>query len=138
MVVTSANPSEGKSTVVSNLGIAVAEVNQKVLLIDADLRKPRLHDVFNLKNDNGLSDLLRSKETVSAALAGAIQQTDVPDLYVLTSGSEDLGGHQPALLQPHAGAACRSSAPSLRPSSSTRRPCSRFRMPVCSAAWWIA
>ncbi len=88
MVVTSANPSEGKSTVVSNLGIAVAEVNQKVLLIDADLRKPRLHDVFNLKNDNGLSDLLRSKESVSVALEGAIQQTDVPDLYVLTSGSK--------------------------------------------------
>ncbi len=87
MVVTSANPSEGKSTVVSNLGIAVAEVNQKVLLIDADLRKPRLHDVFNLNNDNGLSDLLRSKESVSTALAGAIQQTHVSDLYVLTSGS---------------------------------------------------
>jgi len=87
MVITSANPAEGKSTVVSNLGIAVAEVNQKVLLIDADLRKPRLHDVFNLKNDNGLSDLLRSKQTVSAALAGAIQETHVPDLYVLTSGS---------------------------------------------------
>lgn len=87
MVVTSSNPSEGKSTVVSNLGIAVAEVNQKVLLIDADLRKPRLHDIFNLRNDNGLSDLLRSKATVSAALAGAIQQTHIPDLYVLTSGS---------------------------------------------------
>jgi capsular exopolysaccharide synthesis family protein len=87
MVVTSANPSEGKSTVVSNLGIAVAEVNQKVLLIDADLRKPRLHDVFNLKNDNGLSDLLRSKENLSAVLAGAIQETHVPDLYVMTSGS---------------------------------------------------
>ncbi len=88
MVITSANPSEGKSTVVSNLGIAVAEVNQKVLLIDADLRKPRLHDVFNLKNDNGLSDLLRSKEAFSSLLAGAIQATDVPDLYVLTSGSK--------------------------------------------------
>ncbi len=87
MVVTSANPSEGKSTVVSNLGIAVAEVNQKVLLIDADLRKPRLHDVFNLNNGNGLSDLLRSKESVSAALAGAVQPTHVSDLYVLTSGS---------------------------------------------------
>ena len=73
---------------VSNLGIAVAEVNQKVLLIDADLRKPRLHDVFNLKNDNGLSDLLRSKEPFSSLLAGAIQATDVPDLYVLTSGSK--------------------------------------------------
>jgi len=74
MVVTSSNPGEGKSTVVSNLGIAVAEVNQRVLLIDADLRRPRLHDIFNLKNDSGLSDLLRSKETVSAALAGAIER----------------------------------------------------------------
>ena len=88
MVVTSSNPSEGKSTVVSNLGIAVAEVNQKVLLIDADLRKPRLHDIFNLKNDIGLSDLLRSKSTVAEALAPAIQPTHVPDLYVMSSGSK--------------------------------------------------
>jgi succinoglycan biosynthesis transport protein ExoP len=88
IVITSANPSEGKSTVVSNLGIAVAEVNQKVLLIDADLRKPRLHDVFDLKNDKGLSDLLRSKEILSVALEGAIQATHVPQLYVLTSGSK--------------------------------------------------
>jgi succinoglycan biosynthesis transport protein ExoP len=88
MVITSANPSEGKSTVVSNLGIAVAEVNQKVLLIDADLRKPRLHDVFNLKNDNGLSDVLRATGSVAAALEGAIQQTQIPSLYVMTSGSK--------------------------------------------------
>jgi len=106
MVVTSANPSEGKSTVVSNLGIAVAEVNQKVLVIDADLRKPRLHDVFNLKNDRGLSDLLRSKDSISAALEGAIQQTTIPDLYVLTSGSRTLAAtsllysnRMPELLQ---------------------------------------
>jgi polysaccharide biosynthesis transport protein len=88
MVITSANPSEGKSTVVSNLGIAVAEVNQKVLLIDADLRKPRLHDVFNLMNDNGLSDVLRSKQGIADALEGAIQQTQIPSLYVMTSGSK--------------------------------------------------
>jgi capsular exopolysaccharide synthesis family protein len=88
MVVTSANPAEGKSTVVSNLGIAVAEVNQKTLLIDADLRKPRLHDVFNLNNDNGLSDLLRSKGTIAESLAGgAIQSTHIPELFVMTSGS---------------------------------------------------
>ena len=48
-MITSANPSDGKSTVVSNLGIAIAEVNQKTLLIDADLRKPRLHDIFSLQ-----------------------------------------------------------------------------------------
>jgi receptor protein-tyrosine kinase len=88
MVVTSAGPAEGKSTVVSNLGIAIAEVNHKTLLIDADLRKPRQHDIFNLKNDKGLSELLRSKDTVSALLEdGFIQETDIPDLYVLTSGT---------------------------------------------------
>jgi succinoglycan biosynthesis transport protein ExoP len=87
MVVTSAGPSEGKSTVVSNLGIALAEVNQKTLLIDADLRKPRQHDIFNLKNDRGLSEVLRSKDPVSTLLeSGVIQETGIPDLYVLTSG----------------------------------------------------
>lgn len=87
MVVTSSNPGEGKSTVVSNLGIAIAEVNQRTLLIDADLRKPRLHDIFNLKNDRGLSEMLRSKDPVATMLEGAIQETCVPDLYVLTSGA---------------------------------------------------
>ena len=88
MVVTSANAAEGKSTVVSNLGIAIAEVNQKTLLVDADLRKPRLHDIFNLKNDRGLSEVLRSKDPVAALLdGGIIQETDIPDLYVLTSGA---------------------------------------------------
>jgi succinoglycan biosynthesis transport protein ExoP len=102
MLVTSCNPAEGKSTVVSNLAIAVAEVNQKVLLIDADLRKPRLHDIFGLKNDRGLSDFLRNKpeksdetpgvpahlsaDTSAVSLDGMIQETDIPDVYVLTSG----------------------------------------------------
>lgn len=91
MVFTSAGPSEGKSTVVSNLGIAIAEVNQRTLLIDADLRKPRLHDIFSLKNDKGLSEVLRSKDPVSSFLEnGIIQQTDIPDLYVLTSGATAL------------------------------------------------
>ena len=86
MVITSANPTEGKSTVVSNLGIAIAEVNQKTLLIDADLRKPRLHDIFNLKNDHGLSDVLRSKDPIAALQDTPIQEAGVPNLYVLTSG----------------------------------------------------
>ncbi len=86
MVVTSSGPAEGKSTVVSNLGIAVAEVNQKVLLIDADLRKPRLNYIFGLKGDRGLGDVLRSKEPLAAALDGVIQETDIPGLYILPSG----------------------------------------------------
>jgi capsular exopolysaccharide synthesis family protein len=87
MVVSSSSPGEGKSTVVSNLGIAVAEVNHRVLLIDADLRKPRLHEVFSLPNDRGLIDLLRSKEPFTSIPPGIIQETEMPDLYVLTSGS---------------------------------------------------
>lgn len=87
MVIASSGPSEGKTTVVSNLGIAVAEVNQKVLLIDADLRKPRLHEVFNLPNKQGLSDLLRLKETSDRLPEGMIQPSGIPDLYVMTSGS---------------------------------------------------
>src|SRR5579871_1279095 len=87
IVVTSGSPAEGKSTVVSNLGIAIAEVNQKTLLIDADLRKPRLHDIFNLKNDKGLSELLKSKDPLTTLLEGVVQETDIPDLYVITSGA---------------------------------------------------
>ena len=105
MVVTSARPAEGKSTVVSNLGIAVAEVNQKVLLIDADLRKPRLHDIFNLKNDSGLSDLLRSKDPVAALQEGFIQETDIPNLYVLTSGSTTSAATSLLYSNSHAGIA---------------------------------
>ncbi len=86
LVVTSPNPGEGKSTVVSNLGIAVAEVNHRVLLIDADLRKPRLHDIFSLKNDCGLSDILRSKTGSLELPEGVVQETDIADLYVITSG----------------------------------------------------
>src|SRR6185295_13174303 len=55
----SGGPAEGKSTVVSNLGIAIAEIGRKVLLIDADLRKPRLQHIFRMDNERGLSDVLR-------------------------------------------------------------------------------
>ena len=87
LLVTSSSPSEGKSTVVSNLGIALAEVNQKVLLIDADVRRPRLHSIFKLKNDRGLSNLLRSKDQTQDAWRQHIQDSGVPNLYVMTSGT---------------------------------------------------
>ncbi len=87
LLVTSSSPSEGKSTVVSNLGIALAEVNQKVLLIDADVRRPRLHSIFKLKNDRGLSNLLRSKDQTQDAWRQHIQESGVPNLFIMTSGT---------------------------------------------------
>jgi succinoglycan biosynthesis transport protein ExoP len=45
-----------------------------------------MHDIFNLKNDKGLSELLRSKDPIATLLEGAIQETNIPDLFVLTSG----------------------------------------------------
>ena len=59
LVLTSPSPGEGKSTVASNLAIAIAEVGQRILLIDADMRRPRLHEIFELENERGLSSILR-------------------------------------------------------------------------------
>jgi succinoglycan biosynthesis transport protein ExoP len=86
LVMSSAGPSEGKSTISSNLAIAIAEVGQKVLLIDADIRRPRQHEVFGLPNTRGLSDLLREKRDETPAVK-AEQQTGMPGLSVLTAGT---------------------------------------------------
>jgi len=87
ILITSAGHAEGKSTTVSNLGIALAEINQRVLLIDADLRKPRLHDVFNLPNTWGLTDLLREKSSLAdCPLEALARRTEVDNLFVLPSG----------------------------------------------------
>ena len=58
MIVTSAEPGEGKTTTISNLAIVFAQSGKKVLLLDGDLRKPSVHRVFRLYNTTGLSDLL--------------------------------------------------------------------------------
>lgn len=88
MVVTSSNPMEGKTTVVSNLGIALAEIGAKVLLIDGDLRRPRLHKVFDQINTWGLSDVLREKNAVEdLPLDALVKRTTVPRLHLLPSGT---------------------------------------------------
>src|ERR1035437_529960 len=86
LVMTSASPREGKSTVTSNLGIALAEIREKVLLIDADLRKPRLHDIFGLPNEKGLSSLLMERPVPPELMEGIVQETQIPGLFVLPSG----------------------------------------------------
>jgi succinoglycan biosynthesis transport protein ExoP len=87
ILITSAGHGEGKSSTVSNLGIALAEINQRVLLVDADLRKPRLHDIFNLPNTWGLSDLLREKSSLlDCPIEALARKTEVDGLFVLPSG----------------------------------------------------
>ncbi len=86
LVLTSASPGEGKTTVVCNLAIAMVEIGRRVLLVDADLRKPRIHTIFGLENQRGLADLLRSKSIDDEMLHEVIQETSVPGLHVLPSG----------------------------------------------------
>jgi succinoglycan biosynthesis transport protein ExoP len=85
LVFTSANAADGKTTVVSNLAIAAAEIRMKVLVIDADLRRPRMHDVFNVSNDQGLVDILTGEVTENG-LSLLIQETGIKNLYLLPAG----------------------------------------------------
>jgi capsular exopolysaccharide synthesis family protein len=88
LLLSSASPSEGKTTAVCNLAIALAEINQKVLIIDADLRRPRMHHIFGLPNDDhGLSELLLSDHVDPVALTSSIQDTPIPGLHLLASGA---------------------------------------------------
>jgi receptor protein-tyrosine kinase len=88
LVVTSARPTEGKTTVVSNLGIALAEISNKVLLIDGDMRRPRLHKIFDEPNSWGLSDVLGEKNAIDdLPLDVLVKKTAVPHVYLLPSGT---------------------------------------------------
>jgi polysaccharide biosynthesis transport protein len=88
LIVSSPNAGEGKTTSVCNLGVAFAEIGRRVLLIDADFRKPRLHEVFSVPNDGGLLNLLSEPDTRRPAeIDRLIQKTTVPGLSVLTAGS---------------------------------------------------
>jgi polysaccharide biosynthesis transport protein len=87
LVFTSASPKEGKTTTVCNMGISLAEISHSVLLIDGDMRRPRLHSVFGVSNDHGLSDLLLEKNPLDAdKLLSACLPTTVPGLFVMPSG----------------------------------------------------
>ena len=82
ILVTSAGPKEGRSTTVSNLAITMASGGNSVLLVDADMRKPRVHTIFNVKNSTGLSSFL----TGQAELDEVVKKTDIPNLSIVTCG----------------------------------------------------
>ena len=87
LVLTSANPGDGKTTTVSNLGAMWARMGKRVLIIDADLRRPRLHEMFGMPNDAGLSQLLMFPGTLGdSQLAEYLHPTEVPGLSLLPAG----------------------------------------------------
>lgn len=82
ILISSPGPLDGKSTIISNLAVVLAQADKKVILADCDLRKPAQHRVFNLPNLKGLTNCLLGK----AALKEAVQTGPLPNLKVLTSG----------------------------------------------------
>ena len=85
LALTSANVSEGKSTITDNIAVVWAQTGQRVLLVDADLRRPTLHTTFNKDNQEGLSSILTSADN-SVDLRKIDQPSGVENLDILRSG----------------------------------------------------
>ena len=82
LLVTSAGVGEGKSLTLSNLGIALAQTGKRVILVDADLRRPSLHRFFNADAGQGLTTVLQN----GATLESTVRPTSVENLLVLPAG----------------------------------------------------
>ncbi len=83
VMITSAEPGDGKSTTICNLGVVLAQNGKRVLVADCDLRRPRIHTYFGLPNRQGMSTLIAHSES----LANVRKSTPVEGLSVVTSGS---------------------------------------------------
>jgi|GEM_PF-1391968 capsular exopolysaccharide synthesis family protein len=86
IMVATGKPGQGATTTISNLAIALAQIGKKVILIDADLRYPKLHNVFGISNKVGLSSLLEA----SASVDSAVHITEIPNLSVIPAGPVSL------------------------------------------------
>ena len=82
IVITSATPSEGKTTTAANFGVVCAQAGSRVCLVDADLRKPSLHRVFGMDNQRGLTTALLEGKS----LADVAVPTRIPGLSIVVSG----------------------------------------------------
>lgn len=82
LLATSTAPDEGKSTTIANLAVTMAQSEQRVILVDCDLRRPTLHELFDLPNDAGLTSLILAQEDAEIPLLDTV----VPGLSLLPSG----------------------------------------------------
>jgi len=85
LLVTSSMPSEGKTTTVVNMATVLAQTDSQVLVIDADMRRPRLHHVFGMENHSGLSSLL-SSEITEDELLSVVNRYKESNIHLLPSG----------------------------------------------------
>lgn len=92
LLVTSAGPREGKTSVTANLAVSLAQMGKKVIAVDADLRRHQLHEFFELPNSIGFSNLLLAQQP---DVAGFLQPTKVEGLKIITAGPHP---HNPAEL----------------------------------------
>ena len=145
IVVTSAEPGDGKSTVLANMAVAYANSGKRTLLIDADLRRPGLSTMLGIRGAEGLSTVMRSQQPVGEVVTGNIRQTGVTRLDVLPSGprpmnpTELLGsqhfcrparlGGRPIRLHPHRQPSCAGCERHGR-----HRPVGRWRPDGCATA----
>lgn len=83
ILMTSSGPQEGKTTTAINLAIVMAQAGEKVLLMDADLRQPRVEKVFNFGKEHGLTEVLAGTEKFEAV----VHRTDIKNLYVVACGT---------------------------------------------------
>src|SRR5215218_2033788 len=81
VVVTSAGPSEGKSTTCANLGVVLAQVDKQTLIVDCDMRKPTIHKIFGLRNLGGLVNVLAGEHGLHE-----VCQEALPGLKAITTG----------------------------------------------------
>ena len=91
LVITSSVPREGKTLTAVNLAMMIANSGERVLLVDADMRKPRVHTIFNDKNESGLSEFLSGKNDFNSV----VRHSGNDNLYVVTAGKAT---HRPAEL----------------------------------------
>ncbi|MFV9506249.1 MAG: CpsD/CapB family tyrosine-protein kinase [Oscillochloridaceae bacterium umkhey_bin13] len=82
LLVTSTAPNEGKSTTLANLAVTMAQAEQRVLMVDCDLRRPSLHTIFGVSNERGLTSAVLAQGDEALP----IQEAGVPGLRILTSG----------------------------------------------------